>query len=61
LTERYNGENRFEVDGANAAREFLKERERYANHRLVIRGRTAIEARHSSEVTNLPLVGKPIG
>ena len=26
LTERYNGENRFEVDGANAAREFLKER-----------------------------------
>jgi hypothetical protein len=26
LTDRYNGENRFEVDGANAAREFLKER-----------------------------------
>ena len=26
LTERYNGDNRFEVDGANAAREFLKER-----------------------------------
>jgi hypothetical protein len=26
LTVRYNGENRFEVDGANAAREFLKER-----------------------------------
>src|SRR6202050_1947085 len=26
LTERYNGANRFEVDGANAAREFLKER-----------------------------------
>src|SRR5229473_2519759 len=26
LTERFNGENRFEVDGANAAREFLKER-----------------------------------
>jgi hypothetical protein len=26
LTERYNGENRFEVDGANAAREFLKDR-----------------------------------
>jgi len=26
LTERYNGENRFEVDGANAARKFLKER-----------------------------------
>ena len=26
LTERYNGENRFEVDGANAALEFLKER-----------------------------------
>src|SRR6202050_2779729 len=25
LTERYNGENRFEVDGANATREFLKE------------------------------------
>src|ERR1700691_560437 len=25
LTERYNGENRFEVDGANAAREFLEE------------------------------------
>jgi HD superfamily phosphodiesterase len=24
LTERYNGENRFEVDGANAAREFLE-------------------------------------
>jgi hypothetical protein len=26
LTERHNGENRFEVDGANAAREFLKDR-----------------------------------
>src|ERR1700675_4117838 len=26
LTERYNGENRFEVDGANAAREFMKDR-----------------------------------
>src|SRR5271169_96016 len=26
LIERYKGENRFEVDGANAAREFLKER-----------------------------------
>jgi hypothetical protein len=26
LTEQYNGENRFEVDGANAAREFLKGR-----------------------------------
>ena len=26
LTERYTAENRFEVDGANAAREFLKER-----------------------------------
>src|SRR5437879_9265659 len=26
LTERYNGQNRFEVDGANAAREFLKDR-----------------------------------
>src|SRR5580700_9049856 len=26
LTGRYNGENRFEVEGANAAREFLKER-----------------------------------
>jgi hypothetical protein len=26
LTERYNGENRFEVDGANAAREFVKDR-----------------------------------
>ena len=26
LTKRYKGENRFEVDGANAAREFLKER-----------------------------------
>src|ERR1700726_980964 len=25
LTERYNGENRFEVDGANAARQFFKE------------------------------------
>src|ERR1700691_6092364 len=24
LTERYNGENRVEVDGANAAREFMK-------------------------------------
>jgi hypothetical protein len=35
--------------------------ERYANHRLISRGRAAIEARHSSEVTNLPLVGQPIG
>src|SRR6202451_4934688 len=26
LTERYTAENRFEVDGANAAREFLKDR-----------------------------------
>src|SRR5258708_37591342 len=26
LTERYNGQNRFEVDGANAARAFFKER-----------------------------------
>src|ERR1700689_940202 len=26
LTERYKGENRFEVDGANAAHEFLKDR-----------------------------------
>src|SRR6202790_1610219 len=26
LTDRYNGENRFEVDGANAAREFWKQR-----------------------------------
>src|SRR5271167_3242476 len=26
LTERYNGEDRFEVDGANAARAFLKDR-----------------------------------
>src|SRR3984957_21246412 len=26
LTERYKGENRFEVDGANAARQFFKER-----------------------------------
>jgi HD domain len=26
LTERYNAENRFEVDGANAAREFMKDR-----------------------------------
>ena len=35
--------------------------ERYANHRLVTRGRAAIEAGHSSEVANLPLVGQPIG
>jgi hypothetical protein len=39
----------------------IEDRERYANYRLVTRGRVAIEARHSSEVTNLPLVGQPIG
>src|SRR5258707_1395980 len=32
LTEPYNGGNRFEVDGANAAREFLKERRISAQH-----------------------------
>src|SRR6202171_3937912 len=30
LTERYNGENRFEVDGANAAPGIFKERSLYA-------------------------------
>jgi Tfp pilus assembly protein PilF len=35
-------------------------RERFANHRLVTGGRTA-EGCDSSQVTDLPLVGQPIG
>ena len=34
--------------------------ERFANHRLVTGGRTA-EGCDSSQVTDLPLVGQPIG
>lgn len=34
--------------------------ERFANHRLVTGGRTG-EGCDSSQVTNLPLVGQPIG
>jgi hypothetical protein len=37
-----------------------EEGERFANHRLVTGGRTA-EGCDSSQVTDLPLVGQPIG
>jgi hypothetical protein len=36
LTERYTAENRFEVDGANAAREFMKDRGISAQHTQVV-------------------------
>ena len=36
-------------------------RERFANHRLVTGTRNIVEGWDSGEVTNLPLVGQPIG
>lgn len=36
-------------------------RERYTNHMLVTGTRSGVEGCDSSEVTNLPLVGQPIG
>jgi hypothetical protein len=39
----------------------LLRRERFANHRLVTGTRNIVEGSDSGEVTNLPLVGQPIG
>ena len=39
----------------------MKFGERYANHRgVLLRVRNGVEACHSSQVTDLPLVGQPI-
>jgi hypothetical protein len=41
--------------------QFVINRERFVNHRLVTGTRNGVEGCDSSEVTNLPLVGQPIG
>jgi HD superfamily phosphodiesterase len=54
LTERYNGENRFEVDGANAAREFLKDRGISAQPTQVVWDAIALHTTQHSLSTKSP-------
>ena len=50
----------FPTTSTSTTMELWNSGERFANHRLVTGGRTA-EGSDSSQVTNLPLVGQPIG